>query len=97
MGLDGHDRVGSATTWSGCGQRVNQVVRVCPRRALRGAPSTIRARPCSRGMKKTSNRLKRAQGQLAAVVRMGDDGGDCADVVTQFAAIPKALDRDRSQ
>lgn len=44
-------------------------------------------------MKKVSNRLKRAQGQLAAVVRMVDEGGDCADVVTQLAAVSKALDR----
>jgi len=44
-------------------------------------------------MKKVSNRLKRAQGQLAAVVRMVDDGGDCADLVTQLSAVSKALDR----
>jgi DNA-binding FrmR family transcriptional regulator len=44
-------------------------------------------------MKKVSNRLKRAQGQLAAVVRMVDEGGDCADVVTQLSAVSKALDR----
>ncbi|GAB2495058.1 metal-sensitive transcriptional regulator [Promicromonospora xylanilytica] len=44
-------------------------------------------------MKKVSNRLKRAQGQLAAVVRMVEDGGDCADVVTQLSAVSKALDR----
>lgn len=44
-------------------------------------------------MKKISNRLKRAQGQLAAVVRMVEEGGDCADVVTQLSAVSKALDR----
>lgn len=44
-------------------------------------------------MKKVSNRLKRAQGQLAAVVRMVEEGGDCANVVTQLAAVSKALDR----
>lgn len=44
-------------------------------------------------MRKVSNRLKRAQGQLAAVVRMVDDGADCADVVTQLSAVSKALDR----
>ena len=42
---------------------------------------------------KVSNRLKRAQGQLAAVVRMLDEGRDCEDVVTQLAAVSKALDR----
>jgi DNA-binding FrmR family transcriptional regulator len=44
-------------------------------------------------MKKVSNRLKRAQGQLAAVVRMVDEGADCTDVVTQLSAVTKALDR----
>jgi DNA-binding FrmR family transcriptional regulator len=44
-------------------------------------------------MRKVSNRLKRAQGQLAAVIRMVDDGADCADVVTQLSAVSKALDR----
>ncbi|WP_265522407.1 metal-sensitive transcriptional regulator [Oerskovia flava] len=44
-------------------------------------------------MKKVSNRLKRAQGQLAAVVRMVDEGDDCADVVMQLSAVSKALDR----
>ena len=44
-------------------------------------------------MRKVSNRLKRAQGQLAAVVRMVDEGSDCVDVVTQLSAVSKALDR----
>lgn len=39
------------------------------------------------------NRLKRAQGQLGAVVRMIEEGGDCKDVVTQLSAVSKALDR----
>jgi DNA-binding FrmR family transcriptional regulator len=39
------------------------------------------------------NRLKRAQGQLAAVTRMMEEGRDCKDVVTQLAAVSKALDR----
>ena len=39
------------------------------------------------------NRLKRAQGQLAAVTRMLEEGRDCNDVVTQLAAVSKALDR----
>ncbi|AEE46414.1 metal-sensitive transcriptional regulator [Cellulomonas fimi] len=44
-------------------------------------------------MTKVGNRLKRAQGQLAAVVRMVDEGAACEDVVTQLAAVSKALDR----
>ncbi|HET7661983.1 MAG TPA: metal-sensitive transcriptional regulator [Oryzihumus sp.] len=39
------------------------------------------------------NRLRRAQGQLAAVTRMIEEGRDCADVVTQLAAVNRALDR----
>ena len=39
------------------------------------------------------NRLKRAQGQLAAVTRMIEEGKDCRAVVTQLSAVSKALDR----
>ncbi|GEO97452.1 metal-sensitive transcriptional regulator [Kocuria turfanensis] len=39
------------------------------------------------------NRLKRAQGQLGAVVHMIEEGRDCKDVVTQLSAVSKALDR----
>ena len=39
------------------------------------------------------NRLKRAQGQLAAVTRMLEESRDCKDIVTQLAAVSKALDR----
>lgn len=38
-------------------------------------------------------RLKRAQGQLGGIVRMIEDGRECADIVTQMAAVSKALDR----
>jgi len=39
------------------------------------------------------NRLKRAQGQLAAVTRMLEEGRDCKDIVTQLSAVSKAIDR----
>ena len=39
------------------------------------------------------HRLKRAQGQLAGVLRMIEEGRDCEDVVTQLAAVSRALDR----
>ncbi len=39
------------------------------------------------------NRIKRAQGQLAGVLRMMEEGRDCEDVVTQLAAVSRALDR----
>jgi DNA-binding FrmR family transcriptional regulator len=39
------------------------------------------------------NRLRRAHGQLAGVIAMVEAGRDCADVVTQLAAVSRALDR----
>ncbi|MGC5026109.1 metal-sensitive transcriptional regulator [Tsukamurella sp. DT100] len=38
-------------------------------------------------------RLKRAHGHLATVIRMLEDGNDCEDVLTQLAAVNKALGR----
>ncbi|MFD6452209.1 MULTISPECIES: metal-sensitive transcriptional regulator [unclassified Nocardia] len=39
------------------------------------------------------NRLRRAHGQLAGVITMIEQGRDCKDVVTQLAAVSRALDR----
>ena len=39
------------------------------------------------------NRLRRAQGQLAGVISMIEQGRDCKDVITQLAAVSRALDR----
>jgi len=39
------------------------------------------------------NRLRRAQGQIGGVIKMIEEGRDCADVVTQLAAASRALDR----
>jgi DNA-binding FrmR family transcriptional regulator len=39
------------------------------------------------------NRLRRAQGQLAGVIAMIEAGRDCTEVVTQLAAVSRALDR----
>ncbi|GAT07966.1 metal-sensitive transcriptional regulator [Mycolicibacterium novocastrense] len=39
------------------------------------------------------NRLRRAQGQLAGVISMIEHGRDCKDVVTQLAAVSRALDK----
>ncbi|MFE6288255.1 metal-sensitive transcriptional regulator [Streptomyces sp. NPDC057877] len=44
-------------------------------------------------VRSAANRLKRAQGQLAGVVRMLEEGRDCEDVITQLAAVNRALDR----
>lgn len=44
-------------------------------------------------LKQVLNRLRRAQGQLSAVVTMIEDGRECREVVTQLAAVSKAIDR----
>ncbi|MDX3191288.1 metal-sensitive transcriptional regulator [Streptomyces sp. MN03-5084-2B] len=38
-------------------------------------------------------RLRRAQGQVGGLIQMIDDGRDCRDVITQLAAVSRALDR----
>jgi len=38
-----------------------------------------------------SARMKRANGQMAAVVRMLDEGRNCEEIVTQMAAVSKAI------
>lgn len=38
-------------------------------------------------------RLRRAQGQLASVIEAIEEGDDCAQVLTQLAAVSRALDR----
>ena len=44
-------------------------------------------------MRPVINRLKRAQGQIGGVIRLIEEGRDCKDVVTQLAAVSRALDR----
>ncbi len=44
-------------------------------------------------MRSEINRIKRAQGQLAGVLRMLEEGRECEDIVIQLAAVSKALDR----
>lgn len=38
-------------------------------------------------------RLKRARGQLNGVIEMIEDGRDCREVLTQLAAVSKAVER----
>ena len=45
------------------------------------------------GMTSVINRIKRTRGQLDGVLRMLETGRDCEDVVTQLAAVSRALDR----
>ena len=39
------------------------------------------------------NRLRRAQGQIGGILRMIEDGRDCKDIITQLAAVNRALDK----
>ncbi len=39
------------------------------------------------------NRLRRANGQLSAIIATIENGGSCREVVTQLAAVASALDR----
>lgn len=39
------------------------------------------------------NRLRRARGQLDAVIRLVEEGEPCRDVVTQLSAVSSALDK----
>ncbi len=43
--------------------------------------------------KRVLNRLKRAQGQLNAVISRVEAGAECREVVTQLSAVSSALDR----
>jgi DNA-binding FrmR family transcriptional regulator len=47
----------------------------------------------SADMKSVINRLRRAQGQLGAVISMVEQGKDCRSVVTQLSAVAGALDK----
>ncbi|MEF3322975.1 metal-sensitive transcriptional regulator [Gulosibacter sp. GYB002] len=49
--------------------------------------------PQEAARRKVVNRLRRAQGQLAAVTAAVERGESCRDVVTQLAAVSKAIDR----
>jgi DNA-binding FrmR family transcriptional regulator len=47
----------------------------------------------SQDIEATLNRLRRAYGQLGAVIAMIEQGRSCKDVITQLAAVSRALDR----
>lgn len=49
--------------------------------------------PALTGNKPVLNRLRRAQGQLNAVIAAIEGGAPCRDVVIQLAAVSGALDR----
>lgn len=68
---------------------------VTPEQPVGGSPDPIPV-PLALGAEETAkvvNRLRRAQGQLNAVIRMLEEGRDCQAVVTQLSAVSKAVDR----
>lgn len=44
-------------------------------------------------MTEVVKRLRRAQGQIGGVIRMIEEGRDCREVLTQMAALSRALDK----
>lgn len=56
-------------------------------------PDTSRAAVRPEDLARIINRLRRAEGQLAGVIRMLEDGRDCGDVMPQLAAVSKAISR----
>jgi DNA-binding FrmR family transcriptional regulator len=44
-------------------------------------------------IKAVTTRLKRANGHLASVIRMLEEGSECEDALTQLAAVNKAISR----
>jgi DNA-binding FrmR family transcriptional regulator len=56
-------------------------------------PAATSIESAADSQKKILNRLRRAQGQLASVITAVESGAECRDVVTQLAAVSKALDR----
>ena len=44
-------------------------------------------------MQSVIRRLNRARGQLGGIVKMIEDERDCREIVTQLAAVSKAVDR----
>ncbi|GAC1493896.1 MAG: hypothetical protein NVS2B15_14890 [Pseudarthrobacter sp.] len=45
------------------------------------------------GKRRTVNRLKRARGQLTALIAAVESGAECGNVVTQLSAVRGALDK----
>ncbi len=55
--------------------------------------SESRGPQCDAAVTATLTRLRRVHGQLGGVIGMIEDGRGCGEVVTQLAAVSKALNR----
>jgi DNA-binding FrmR family transcriptional regulator len=54
---------------------------------------TIAVESPSDAQRRIANRLKRARGQLNAVIEAVESGADCRTVVTRLSAVSSALDK----
>jgi DNA-binding FrmR family transcriptional regulator len=45
------------------------------------------------GLSDVVKRLRRAEGQIRGVIRLIEEGRDCSEIITQLAAVSRALDR----
>ncbi len=60
---------------------------------IRDARGVVTIELDSEELKGVVKRLRRVEGQVGGIIRMIHDGRDCSDIVTQLAAVSKALDR----
>lgn len=100
---DGEKRTSWARTFLEAAQnRVGGTVSACCTRPMPDAMSTSFDSPLSVRLDAASprqqerqqilNRLRRAEGQLRGLQRMIEEGADCMAVVTQLAAVRRALE-----
>lgn len=62
--------------------------------SIEALPSDVdRAADLIAHQRKIVNRLRRAEGQLGAVIKAVESGAECRDIVIQLSAVSKALDR----
>jgi DNA-binding FrmR family transcriptional regulator len=73
--------------------KVTRVERCVGRLRLMPDPGSHHMEIDRETMASVIRRLQRAQGQIGGVIKMIEEGRDCADVVTQLAAASRALDR----
>ena len=62
-------------------------------RTVESVPEIDRAADLAAQQRKILNRLRRAEGQLGAVIKAVESGAECRDIVIQLSAVSKALDR----
>jgi DNA-binding FrmR family transcriptional regulator len=60
---------------------------------IRDAQGVVTMKMNSEELSGVVKRLRRAEGQIGGVIRMIEQGRDCTEIVTQLAAVSKALDR----